>query len=92
MLQENIQSSSQPTNSRVRSTRNRNFPKRLMDQQTKDVNNRVKVKPSLLITCINDSSMSVLTTDTSVKKKIHVKPSKPSANLALVQIKVEIMF
>jgi len=92
MLQYNIQSTPLLTDSRLRSMRHRNSPKRLMDQQAKDVNNRVKVKPSLLITCINDSSMSVLTTDTSVKKKIHVKPSKPSANLALVQIKVEIMF
>ena len=86
MLQENIQSSSQPTNSRVRSTRNRNFPKRLMDQQTKDVNNRVKVKPSSLVTCINDSSISVLTTDTSVLKS-HVIFSKLSANIVIVKRK-----
>ena len=86
MLQDNIQSFSQPTNSRVRSTRNRNFPKRLMDQQTKDVNNRVKVKPSSLVTCINDSSISVLTTDTSVLKS-HVIFSKLSANIVIVKRK-----
>ena len=69
MLQDNIQSSSQPSNStRQRSTRNRNYPKRLMDQQSNVVISRVKVKPSSLVTCINDSSISVLTMDTCVKK------------------------
>ena len=66
MLQDNIQSSPQPTNSRLRSTRHRNSPKRLMNRQSKDVNNRVKVKPHSLATCINNSSVSVLTMDTYV--------------------------
>ena len=66
MLQDNIQSSPQPTNSRLRSTRHRNSPKRLMNRQSKEVNNRVKVKPHSLATCINNSSISVLTMDTYV--------------------------
>ena len=51
MLQDNIQSSPQPSNStRQRSTRHRNSPKRRMDQQSNVVISRVKVKPSSLVT------------------------------------------
>ena len=57
-----------------------------MDQQAKEFDNRVKVKPSSLVTCINDSSISVLKTDTCVKTR-YVKPSKSSANIVIVKIK-----
>ena len=71
MLHDNIQSSPQPTNStRQRSTRHQNSPKRHMDQQSKEVINQVKIKPSSLVTCINDSSICVLTTGTCVKKNV----------------------
>ena len=39
-----------------------------MDQQSHAVKSRAKVKPSLLVTCINDSSISIMTMETSVKK------------------------
>ena len=56
MLQDNIQSSPQLSNStRQHSTRHRNSPQRLMDQQSNEVISRVKVKSSSLVTCINDS-------------------------------------
>ena len=51
-----------------RSTCNRNSPKRLIDQQSNAVKSRAKVKSTLLVTCINDSSISVITMETSVKK------------------------
>ena len=87
MLQDNIQSSPQPFNStRQHSTRHRNYPKRLMNQQSKEVTNRVKVKPSSLVTCINDSSTGILTTDTCVKKCL-VKSSKSSANIVILKNK-----
>ena len=87
MLQDNIQSSPQPSNStRQRSTRHRNSPKRLMDQQSNKIISRVKVKPSSLVTCINDSSISLLTTDASVLKS-HVIFSKLSANIVIVKRK-----
>ena len=78
MLKDNLQSSPQSSKStRKRSTRPRNSPKRLMDQQSHVVSNRVKVKPSSLVTCTNDSSISVITMETSVKK-CHIESSKPS--------------
>ena len=87
MLQDNIQSSPQPFNStKQHSTRHRNYPKRLMNQQSKEVTNRVKVKPSSLVTCINDSSTGILTTDTCVKKCL-VKSSKSSANIVILKNK-----
>ena len=62
-----------------------------MDQQSKEVINRVKVKPSSLVTCINYSSISVLTTDTCVKKYF-VESSKTSANIAILKKKGESMY
>ena len=92
MLQDNIQSSPLPSNStRQRSNRHRNSPKRLMDQQSKQVINRVKVKPSSLVTCINYSSISALTTDTCVNKCV-VESSKTSANIAILKKKGENMY
>ena len=48
-----------------------------MDQQSHVVQSHAKVKPSSLVTCINDSSISVMTMETSVKK-CHVEYTKPS--------------
>ena len=67
-LKDNHQSSLQSSKLTIkRSTRNRNLPKRFMDQQSHVVKSRAKVKPSSLVTCINDSSISVMTMETSVK-------------------------
>ena len=78
MLQDNLQSSPQSFKlTRKRSTRPRNSPKRLMDQQSNVVSSRLKCKPSSLVTCTNDSTISVLTIDTSVKK-CYIESSKPS--------------
>ena len=75
MLQDNLQSSPQSSKWTItRSTRPHNSPKRLMDQQSNVVSSRLKVKPSSLVTCTNDSTIRVLTMDTSY----HVKSSKPS--------------
>ena len=75
MLQDKHHSS--PQSSRQRSTRPRNSPNRLMDQQSHALKSRSKVKPSALVTCINDSSISVMTTETSVRKS-KIKQTKPS--------------
>ena len=77
MLQDNLQLSPQSSKStRKRSTRPRNSPKRLMDQQSNVVSSRVKVKPSSLVTYTNDFTISVLKIDISAKK-YHVESSKP---------------
>ena len=77
MLHDNLQSSPQSSKStRKRSTRPRNSPKRLMDQQSNVVSIWVKVKPFSLVTCASDSTISVLAMDTSVKK-CYVESSNP---------------
>ena len=69
MLKDNHHSSPQSSKLTIqRSTRNRNSPKRIMDQQSRAVKSRAKVKLSSLVTYINDSSISVMTIETSVKK------------------------
>ena len=69
MLKDNHHSSPQSSKLTIkRSTRNRNSPKRLMDQQSHAVKSHAKVKPSSLVTCINDSSISIMTMKISVKK------------------------
>ena len=75
MLQDKHHSS--PQSSRQRSIRLRNSPKRLMDQQSHAVKSRLKVKPSALVTCMRNSSISVMTTETSVRKS-QIKQTKPS--------------
>ena len=78
MFKNNLQSSPQSSKStRKRSSRNRNSPKGLMYHQSHVVRSRAKVKPSSLVTCTNDSSISVITMETSVKK-CHIESSKPS--------------
>ena len=69
MLKDNHQSSPQSSKLTIkRSTRTRNSPRRLMDQQSHVVKSRAKIKPSSLVTCINDSSISVMTMESSVNK------------------------
>ena len=69
MLKDNHHSSPESSKLTItRSTHNRNSPKRLMDKQSHAVKSRAKVKPSSLVTCINDSLISVTTMETSVKK------------------------
>ena len=81
MLKDNHQSSPQSSKLTIkRSSRNRNSPKRLMDQQSHIVKSRAKVKPSSLVTCINDFSISVMTMETSVKK-CHVEYTKSSVGV-----------
>ena len=81
MLKDNLQSSPQSSKStRKRSSRNRNSPKRLMEQQSHVVRSRAKVKQSSLVTCTNDSSISVMTMETSVKK-CHVEYTKSSVGV-----------
>ena len=78
MLKDNLQSPPQSSKStRKRSSRNRNSPKRLMEQQSHVVRSRAKVKPSSLVTCTNDSSISIMTMEAYVKK-CHVESSKNS--------------
>ena len=78
MLKDNHHSSPQSSKLTIkRSTRNRNSPQRLMDQQSHAVKSRSKVKPSSLVTCINDSSISVMTMKTSVRKS-RIKCTKSS--------------
>ena len=55
-----------------------------MDQQSKEVNNRLKVKSSSLVTCINDFSISVLTTDICVNKCL-VESSNPSVKIVTLK-------
>ena len=77
MLKYNLQSSPPSSKStRKRSSRNCNSPKRLVDQQSHVVRKCAKVKPSSLVTCTNNSSISVMTMETYVKK-CHVESSKP---------------
>ena len=88
MLKDNLQSSPQSSKLSIkRSTRNRNSPKRHMDKQSHIVKSRAKVKPSSLVTCTNDSSISVMTTETS-SKKCHVEYTKPSVVLKKKRRKV----
>ena len=69
MLKYNHHSSPQSSKLTIKhSTRNRNSPKRFMDQQSHVVKSRAKVRPFSLVTCINDSSISVMTMETYVKK------------------------
>ena len=69
MLKDNLQSSPQSSKLTItRFTHNRNSSKRLMEQQLHVVKSRAKVKPSSLVICTNDSSISVMTMETSVKK------------------------
>ena len=89
MLQKNTISSTPPTTSRNLSTRNRNFPNRLMYQQAKERNIKTIIKPpSSLVMNHIDSSISVLTTKTNVRTN-YVKPSEPSVKVNLVKKKVK---
>ena len=85
MLQDNVQSFPRPSNpTKQRSTRHQNSPKPLMDQQSNEVISRVKVKSSSLVTCINDFSISVLTTDICVNKCL-VESSNPSVKIVTLK-------
>ena len=81
MLQENNTLSTPPATSRKFSTRNRNFPNRFMDHQTKERNIKGIIKPpSSLVMKHVDSSISVLTMETNVRKR-YAKPSEPSVKV-----------
>ena len=88
MLKNNVQLSPQSSKLSIkRSTHNRNSPKRRMDQQSHIVKSRAKAKPSSLVTCTNDSSISVMTSE-AYAKKCHVEYTKPSVVLKKKRRKV----